>query len=104
MALLNFILMTLGLKTIALLIGSMAVTLGVVFEAVILHADTVLTFKMIANPNNNSTVNNNLFLIYTAPNLTTPNFLINLILLNLLLNHIIITYKTFGLIFKKRGT
>ena len=67
MALLNFILMTLGLRTIALLIGSIAVTLGVVFDAVTLLADTVFTFKKIANPNNNSTANNNLFLIYTPP-------------------------------------
>ncbi len=45
----------------------MAVTLGVEFNDVTLHADTVVTLKMIANPNNNSTVNNSLLLIIPPP-------------------------------------
>jgi hypothetical protein len=91
-------------NTIALLTGSIAVTLGVEFTDVTLHADAVLTFKMIANPNSNSTDNNNLLLIYTAPQFNVYQIRDHLILLNLRINHIIITYKTFGLISKKRGT
>jgi hypothetical protein len=45
----------------------MAVTLGVEFNDVTLDADTVVTFKMIPNPNNNSTVNNSFLLIIPPP-------------------------------------
>ena len=44
-AVLNFILITLGFNTIDLLTGSMAVTLGVEFIAVTLHADAVSHLK-----------------------------------------------------------
>ncbi len=59
--------MTFVFNTTALFIGSIAITLGVEFKAVTLLADAVLTFKIIANPNNNSTPNNNILLILPPP-------------------------------------